>query len=364
MDSRVIAQSVENTNDEAGRGRMKFALGGFKIFILPVNLSNTHWVAVKVDCARRKITIADSMRSDHHDIQSRTCIEAFIKTYLPADCQAPEGETTIWTSWSAESAACLQQEDGYDCGIYTLVAAFRFMLGLKLDRKMHVATVRRWLLSLVQRGTQSPIYEEAEILQQSEQNVIRVAPPVMLEAPSSTALNLKTPITIADVPAHLVALDRYTHEVTAYHTWCLEMCTIRRQAVAEAAISSIRQTRKSCRLQIGTLRLLVDGLSQLQSQEETAEMKFQKALADETRMEEVVKIVANIAGHEDSVGQVNEIMHQNLASRRRLWDRRRKLLEGAKPRVLGSQLVIRRSVSMLVAVCRKFEEQIKELQGN
>ena len=89
-----------------------------KVFI-PINISNTHWTCCVVYITERKVVYYDSMGGG-----GKRYVDA-VRRYLGDEHQDKLGRPLVdgdsWSTVCGSRNGCPQQQNGCDCGVFTLV---------------------------------------------------------------------------------------------------------------------------------------------------------------------------------------------------------------------------------------------------
>ncbi|THH26655.1 hypothetical protein EUX98_g7530 [Antrodiella citrinella] len=101
------------------KGRLAKWTKAFDIFekdvvLIPVNHNNAHWTAAAINFAKKRIESYDSMGMD------RSSVYKLLREYVSAEFRNKKKKEFDWTGWTdyvMEDTP--QQENGYDCGVFT-----------------------------------------------------------------------------------------------------------------------------------------------------------------------------------------------------------------------------------------------------
>lgn len=121
------------------------------VLLLPINISNMHWLSIKVDLKNKSILIFDSLKSCSAGIEE---ILENLKPGLDAYTNS-EGIHTESEDWSIINCKVDQQKNSYDCGVLALkfmetilmgedaskinarnAQYFRYQIGLRLLKRL------------------------------------------------------------------------------------------------------------------------------------------------------------------------------------------------------------------------------------
>lgn len=87
--------------------------------LFPVNLGNTHWVTGCIDFRRKRVEYYDSMRLPNPAFFQQ--VAAWLQAEHEAKCHRPlDWEADGWTEYSCTHFP--SQQNGYDCGVFTIAA--------------------------------------------------------------------------------------------------------------------------------------------------------------------------------------------------------------------------------------------------
>jgi len=107
------------TGDGYEKGRLakwtkKFDLFSKDVILIPVNHSNSHWTAAAINFRKKRIYSYDSMGT------ARPEVHKALRKYLDDEHRTKKNQPfdfTGWVDWVDQNTP--QQENGYDCGIFT-----------------------------------------------------------------------------------------------------------------------------------------------------------------------------------------------------------------------------------------------------
>ncbi|KAF7794126.1 hypothetical protein EIP86_005256 [Pleurotus ostreatoroseus] len=92
----------------------KFDLFSKDVILIPVNHNNAHWTGAAINFRRKRIESYDSMSMD------RSSVFALLRNYLDAEHRDKKKKPFDFTGWVDYcSDETPQQENGYDCGVFT-----------------------------------------------------------------------------------------------------------------------------------------------------------------------------------------------------------------------------------------------------
>ncbi|KAM7200755.1 hypothetical protein V8F33_003686 [Rhypophila sp. PSN 637] len=112
--------------------------------LLPIHTGGNHWSMVHLDCEERVAVFVESRRRNQSLLSAKTLVEDFIPRFLPDSHQPSEGEE-LWETWTKSALPCVQQSNTWDCGVFTIAAAFRSICDFDLESPLDTVTVRLWL---------------------------------------------------------------------------------------------------------------------------------------------------------------------------------------------------------------------------
>ncbi|KAK4210204.1 hypothetical protein QBC37DRAFT_403602 [Rhypophila decipiens] len=112
--------------------------------LLPIHTGGNHWSLVYLHCDERVAVFVESLRRQQNLVSAKTLVEDFIPRFLPTSHQPLEGEE-LWETWTKSAPPCAQQSNTWDCGVFTIAAAFRTICDLDLESPLDTITVRLWL---------------------------------------------------------------------------------------------------------------------------------------------------------------------------------------------------------------------------
>ena len=118
-DSRLPFLSVEGD-------RWLNIFQGFDKVYIPINITNAHWFLVILFMDKKVVCIYDSLKTD------RTRYFDAICNWLKDECAKLKLDRKHSEGWKMETVECPQQTNGFDCGVFSLVAADMVMLDLPL----------------------------------------------------------------------------------------------------------------------------------------------------------------------------------------------------------------------------------------
>ncbi|KAG5648166.1 hypothetical protein DXG03_006121 [Asterophora parasitica] len=98
----------------------KFDIFSKDIVLIPVNHSNAHWTSAAINFRRKRIESYDSMGT------RRGHVFKTLRAYLDAEHRNKKKKPFDFTGWEDHSIEEPQQENGYDCGVFTC----QFLQGL------------------------------------------------------------------------------------------------------------------------------------------------------------------------------------------------------------------------------------------
>ncbi|KAG8951300.1 Smt3-specific protease [Tulasnella sp. 424] len=117
-------QKLENEGYEKARlGKWTKSIDIFSkdIILIPVNLGNAHWTCAAINMKKKRIEYYDSMGSQ------RPKVYQILRDYLEKEHKAKKSKSFNFDGWQNYwSEETPQQENGYDCGVFTCM----FMEGL------------------------------------------------------------------------------------------------------------------------------------------------------------------------------------------------------------------------------------------
>ncbi|KAG5639315.1 hypothetical protein H0H81_004517 [Sphagnurus paluster] len=90
------------------------------VVLIPVNHSNAHWTSAAINFRRKRIESYDSMGI------KRSIVFKALRAYLDAEHRTKKNKPFDFTGWEDHSIEEPQQENGYDCGVFTC----QFLVGL------------------------------------------------------------------------------------------------------------------------------------------------------------------------------------------------------------------------------------------
>ncbi|KAG6866803.1 hypothetical protein C0991_008739 [Blastosporella zonata] len=90
------------------------------VVLIPVNHSNAHWTSAAINFRRKRIESYDSMGT------RRAAVFKALRAYIDAEHRNKKNEPFDFTGWQDYSIEEPQQENGYDCGVFTC----QFLQGL------------------------------------------------------------------------------------------------------------------------------------------------------------------------------------------------------------------------------------------
>jgi len=107
------------TGEGYDKGRLakwtkKFDLFSKDVILIPVNHNNSHWTAAAINFRRKRIESYDSMG------MGRSAVHKALRKYLDDEHRNKKKKPfdfTGWVDWVDETTP--QQENGYDCGVFT-----------------------------------------------------------------------------------------------------------------------------------------------------------------------------------------------------------------------------------------------------
>ena len=89
---------------------------------------NTHWIFLGLHSRDKFVFVHDPLHSDHHEECVKTIVEHYINREATEYCKLG---TTVglhelqWEAWNYSSYRAQQQDDSYNCGVFSLIAFFR-----------------------------------------------------------------------------------------------------------------------------------------------------------------------------------------------------------------------------------------------
>ncbi|KAF8898377.1 hypothetical protein BD779DRAFT_1795101 [Infundibulicybe gibba] len=107
------------TGDGYAKGRLskwtkKMDIFNKDIILIPVNHANAHWTAAAINFRQKRIESYDSMG------MTRSAVFRHLRAYVDAEHREKKRKAfdfTGWVDWAPEDTP--QQENGYDCGVFT-----------------------------------------------------------------------------------------------------------------------------------------------------------------------------------------------------------------------------------------------------
>ena len=93
----------------------------YKQVIIPINLSNTHWILIYVDISEKTVISADSMGSNGRSTVYTRAVMRWVADEHAAR-QIPF-DTTSWTQKSLRANEYPRQDNDFDCGVFVIMAA-------------------------------------------------------------------------------------------------------------------------------------------------------------------------------------------------------------------------------------------------
>jgi Ulp1 protease family, C-terminal catalytic domain len=103
-----------------------------KLFI-PVNVVRTHWYLCAITPGTRRVEVYDSLLS------GKDITHTYYSTLISCICHMLSAECFLWgeefneDDWTFQIQKCLQQDNGNDCGVFTIRAIDRLLDDLNLN---------------------------------------------------------------------------------------------------------------------------------------------------------------------------------------------------------------------------------------
>jgi sentrin-specific protease 1 len=102
---------------EAGRlakWTKKFDIFEKDVVLIPINHSNTHWTSAAINFRRKRIESYDSMSMYHNTVFK------YLRGYIDSEHRNKKKKPFDFTGWEDHTLEDTpQQENGYDCGVFT-----------------------------------------------------------------------------------------------------------------------------------------------------------------------------------------------------------------------------------------------------
>ena len=120
-------------------------LFGLKNLFVPVNISNTHWIFLRVDFDSKMIELYDSMggpnpRNNKYLLALRQYLyDEECKTVAPERCPDFEQWRMDWTIRDM-SRHSPRQRNGDDCGVFTILSIYLLSRGVSLSKNSYSQT--------------------------------------------------------------------------------------------------------------------------------------------------------------------------------------------------------------------------------
>lgn len=92
----------------------QFDLFSKDVILIPVNHNNSHWTGAAINFRKKRIESYDSMNMD------RSQVFKLLRGYLDAEHRNKKKKPfdfAGWVDWTLDDTP--QQENGYDCGVFT-----------------------------------------------------------------------------------------------------------------------------------------------------------------------------------------------------------------------------------------------------
>ena len=114
----------------------------------PVNVNNTHWTLAVVYISEKKVLYYDSMGG-----RGQRYVEGLLR-WVVDEASTKHKIVVNKSEWSLERGVCPQQQNGYDCGVFTVVCADFLADDLPLTyEQKNMSMFRHKVGSFILRGT-------------------------------------------------------------------------------------------------------------------------------------------------------------------------------------------------------------------
>ncbi|KAL1873439.1 hypothetical protein VTK73DRAFT_984 [Phialemonium thermophilum] len=230
--------------------------------LLPLNLSNQHWVLGCLEVDKKRADVWDPLPSEEHTLAATDLISQFVSRYLPESISS-------WCEWDHYSFRSIRQHNAYDCGVYILATASFYAADLEMPGSIQVEDWRRLFLTLLPREqpsvsvppTQclSPTPSSTTTLECQSSTSIPATPPAESHRVSSSAsmqprlvtaidATIDVPFTVPTQPP-LVIGSTGREDPRMHIQWCSQMLSLG----LEAAKDNVRRTRAAVKGRIETI---------------------------------------------------------------------------------------------------------------
>ena len=119
----------------------------FERIFFPVNVNNTHWTLAVVYIFAKRVLYYDSMGG-----RGQRYVEGLLR-WVVDEAAAKNKVVVNKSEWSLERGVCPQQENGYDCGVFTVVCADFLADDLPLTyEQKHMSMFRHKIGSFILKG--------------------------------------------------------------------------------------------------------------------------------------------------------------------------------------------------------------------
>ena len=117
-----------------------------KIFC-PINVSDSHWALIVVDNEKRSIVFYDSLQDEG---RAHRYLEHMLN-FMTLEAKNRQRSAVDWSIQCCRAAP--QQNNGYDCGVFTIMYADYISDGLKVQfEQKHMNLFRRKICAHILRG--------------------------------------------------------------------------------------------------------------------------------------------------------------------------------------------------------------------
>ena len=131
-----------NIGYEFSESGQNIGLRSLAQLFVPINITNTHWIFLRVLIQQRRIELYDSYA--RRIPANRQYMEDMRKyLHMELNKHLPEGQRPGYAEWKRawkcrdRSARAPQQENTYDCGVFTIVSAYLISRGMELTSETY-----------------------------------------------------------------------------------------------------------------------------------------------------------------------------------------------------------------------------------
>lgn len=105
--------------------RKKNSLEELSVLLLPINISNFHWISMKIDLVKKEILVFDSLKSCSTGIKEISeALQIGLGYYIESNNIQTESQ-----EWKYQLIEVDQQKNSYDCGVMALKFMEAIMMG-------------------------------------------------------------------------------------------------------------------------------------------------------------------------------------------------------------------------------------------